>query len=278
MNQDIKDRIEHLKNTIRYHQQKYYVEGINEITDYEYDNLYKELQTLEQQYPEYKTEDSPTNRVAPTIASSLTTQEHFIPMLSIENTYSLKEIEDFVEKVAKDIQEANKARIASSDEKENLKNIVQNNGTPDSKENSDKTAENISTPKHTLTQEEGIFIKKLIFNVLTMSIHGLDIKKIMKNISFYKDTVDLAGLKYEKGKFPAYKKRLQNCLTADYIQEILNQLIRNGQISSMQTGKKRKKILYTAVDLSKKIQEVKDRKVDQNILEELIQDIKNWNY
>ncbi|MBM3213004.1 hypothetical protein FJZ33_12340, partial [Candidatus Poribacteria bacterium] len=62
-NGSIKEKIEKLRQQIRYHDRKYYVEDNPEISDYEYDQLMKELEALESQYPDLITPDSPTQRV-----------------------------------------------------------------------------------------------------------------------------------------------------------------------------------------------------------------------
>ncbi|MDE1890359.1 MAG: NAD-dependent DNA ligase LigA [Planctomycetota bacterium] len=91
----IKEKIEQLRNTIRYHDRKYYVENNPEITDYEYDQLLKELQQLEKAQPELITPDSPTQRVGERPLTQFPSIEHKIPMLSIDNTYSNEELKEF---------------------------------------------------------------------------------------------------------------------------------------------------------------------------------------
>jgi len=91
----IEEKIEQLRNTIRYHDRKYYVENNPEITDYEYDQLLKELQQLEKAQPELITPDSPTQRVGERPLTQFPSIEHKIPMLSIDNTYSNEELKEF---------------------------------------------------------------------------------------------------------------------------------------------------------------------------------------
>src|SRR3990167_7947353 len=95
----IKEKIEHLRNTIRYHDRKYYVENNPEITDYEYDKLLKELQHLEKLHPELITPDSPTQRVGGEPITQFSTIEHRVPMLSIDNTYSDDELREFDQRI-----------------------------------------------------------------------------------------------------------------------------------------------------------------------------------
>ncbi|MDR4508343.1 MAG: NAD-dependent DNA ligase LigA [Candidatus Brocadiaceae bacterium] len=95
----IKEKIEQLRRTIRYHDSKYYVENAPEITDYEYDTLFKELQSLEELHPDLVTSDSPTQRVGGKPVAQFSPVQHKIPMLSIDNTYSEEEIREFDKRI-----------------------------------------------------------------------------------------------------------------------------------------------------------------------------------
>ena len=97
----IRERIESLRREIRYHNRKYYVEDSPEISDYEYDQLMKELESLEAQYPDLITPDSPTQRVGGEPAEEFATVEHRVAMLSLDNTYSPEELPEFDERVRK---------------------------------------------------------------------------------------------------------------------------------------------------------------------------------
>jgi DNA ligase (NAD+) len=92
---DILSRIEELREAIRYHDRKYYIEAQPEITDFEYDQLVHELQRLEKAHPEFITPDSPTQRVGGEPLTEFVTVEHRIPMLSIDNVYSEEELGEF---------------------------------------------------------------------------------------------------------------------------------------------------------------------------------------
>src|SRR3990167_4542187 len=94
-----KEKIKQLRDTIRYHDQKYYVENNPEITDYEYDQLLKELQRLEKLHPELITPDSPTQRVSGEPLTQFPTIEHREPMLSIKNQYSDDELREFDQRI-----------------------------------------------------------------------------------------------------------------------------------------------------------------------------------
>lgn len=94
-------RVEELRRLIRYHDYKYYVENQPEISDYEYDQLVKELEKLESEYPELITPDSPTQRVAGEPIAGFKTVKHRIPMLSLSNCYTPEEIREFDQRVRK---------------------------------------------------------------------------------------------------------------------------------------------------------------------------------
>jgi len=88
-------RIESLRRQIERHDHLYYVEGEPEISDREYDRLMRELQELEEAHPEYKDADSPTQRVSRGLLPGFKSVRHSVPMLSLDNTYSLEELEEF---------------------------------------------------------------------------------------------------------------------------------------------------------------------------------------
>ncbi|GIW95665.1 MAG: DNA ligase [Pirellulaceae bacterium] len=92
---DVARRIEELRELIRYHDRKYYIDAAPEISDREYDKLLEELKRLEAAHPELVTPDSPTQRVGESTVEGLEKVTHSEPMLSIENTYSIEELRDF---------------------------------------------------------------------------------------------------------------------------------------------------------------------------------------
>ncbi|MGR3173827.1 MAG: NAD-dependent DNA ligase LigA [Candidatus Scalindua sp.] len=106
MNKKVIENIENLRSKIRYHDGKYYVENMPEISDYEYDQLMKELEKLESTYPQLISPDSPTQRVSGEPVSKFTSIEHSIPMLSIENTYSEEELRAFDKRIRRILKDA----------------------------------------------------------------------------------------------------------------------------------------------------------------------------
>lgn len=106
MRTDIKKKIEGLREKIRYHDYKYYVEDNPEISDSEYDKLMEELINIEKQYPGLVTPDSPTQRVGGQILNKFPVVEHSLPMLSLENVYSIDELVEFDKRVRKNLNES----------------------------------------------------------------------------------------------------------------------------------------------------------------------------
>lgn len=94
-------RIAQLRDIIRGHDRKYYAEAAPEISDTEYDRLLNELKQLESDHPELVTPDSPTQRVGEQPVDHLPEIEHRVPMLSIENTYSIEDLRKFGERTEK---------------------------------------------------------------------------------------------------------------------------------------------------------------------------------
>lgn len=101
MTSQITSEIEQLREQVRFHDRKYYVEAKPEITDLEYDRLLQRLVQLEKAHPELITPDSPTQRIGDAPVPHLEQVPHRVPMLSIENTYSLEELLDFGQKTEK---------------------------------------------------------------------------------------------------------------------------------------------------------------------------------
>ena len=112
-----KQRIDELKAVLRENSRRYYVDNNPTMSDFEYDALMRELEDLERAYPEFATSDSPTRKVGSDIeeglgeqAESLATGEfvkrpHRYPMLSLGNTYSITEIEEFAARAEKALDE-----------------------------------------------------------------------------------------------------------------------------------------------------------------------------
>jgi len=95
----IDKEIEKLRDEIRYHEYRYYVLNDPEISDFEFDKLMHRLQELERQHPELVTSDSPTQRVGGQPAEEFPKVRHSVPMLSLDNTYSVDELKDFDRRV-----------------------------------------------------------------------------------------------------------------------------------------------------------------------------------
>src|SRR5665647_1809791 len=94
-----KEQIEELRRVIQHHNYRYYVLDYPEIFDAEYDRLMRQLETLEQQHPEFITPDSPTQRVGAEPLKIFSSVTHTLPMLSLTNAMSEEEVRDFDERV-----------------------------------------------------------------------------------------------------------------------------------------------------------------------------------
>ncbi len=101
MSKNPPDEIAQLRDEIRYHDRKYYVEAAPEISDLEYDRLMGRLKELEGKHPELITPDSPTQRVGGQPVEGLVPVTHRAAMLSIDNTYSVEDLRKFGQRTAK---------------------------------------------------------------------------------------------------------------------------------------------------------------------------------
>jgi len=99
--EEVKRRVEKLREEIRHHDYRYYVLNQPEISDKEYDDLVNKLKRLEKQYPGLITADSPTQRVGEKPLEGFKTVKHRVAMLSLDNTYSSEEIEEWAKRVHK---------------------------------------------------------------------------------------------------------------------------------------------------------------------------------
>jgi DNA ligase (NAD+) len=100
---EAKERIDKLRKEIEEHNRRYYVLNQPVISDFEYDLLINELDTLEKKFPEFKVEGSPTQHVGSDITKEFRQYEHKYPMLSLGNTYSYDELRDFDSRIHKSI-------------------------------------------------------------------------------------------------------------------------------------------------------------------------------
>lgn len=105
VSKDIVFRVKQLREQISYHNHQYYVLSKSEISDFEYDLMLKDLEALEKKYPELINENSPTQRVGSDVSEGFKQVEHKYPMLSLANTYSFEELDDFHNRIAKTLQE-----------------------------------------------------------------------------------------------------------------------------------------------------------------------------
>lgn len=92
-------RAEQLRNELNHHIYRYYVENENDISDYEYDMLMRELDTIEKEYPELLAPDSPTHRVGGQAEGLFEKVEHTVKMESLQDAFNHNEVKDFDKRV-----------------------------------------------------------------------------------------------------------------------------------------------------------------------------------
>jgi DNA ligase (NAD+) len=101
---EAKSRILELRNLIIEHNYNYYDLDKNVISDFEYDNLLDELTKLEDQYPEFQDENSPSKRVGGGLSDKFNSESHIFQMYSLDNTYSNSELESWCNRIIKIIE------------------------------------------------------------------------------------------------------------------------------------------------------------------------------
>ncbi|OUO57625.1 NAD-dependent DNA ligase LigA [Candidatus Avelusimicrobium gallicola] len=99
-----KEEIERLKKLINYHNNLYYNLDNPILSDTQYDELYKQLKDLEDQYPQYRTKNSPTQRVGGQAGTMFSPVRHTTPMLSLDNSYSADDIREWYARAEKTLQ------------------------------------------------------------------------------------------------------------------------------------------------------------------------------
>ena len=101
--ENIKNRIEELRKLLHYHSRKYYVEDSPEISDFEYDALYRELQLLEAEHPEFDDPLSPTKRVGGAVLDKFEKVTHEVAMQSLQDVFSREELFSALNKISESV-------------------------------------------------------------------------------------------------------------------------------------------------------------------------------
>ena len=99
-----KDKIDRLREEINRHNHNYYVLNAPQISDKDFDMLLKELEALEKEYPEFADPDSPTQRVGSDLTKGFEHVVHARPMMSLSNTYSIGEVDDWFNRMDKALE------------------------------------------------------------------------------------------------------------------------------------------------------------------------------
>ncbi len=113
MAKDVKKEIGKLRDEIRHHDYCYYVLNQPKASDKEYDELVKKLEGMEEEHPELITPDSPTQRVSGALIEGFKTVRHKVKMLSLDNTYSFEELQDWDERVHKGLLHSEKVEYVA---------------------------------------------------------------------------------------------------------------------------------------------------------------------
>ncbi len=100
-----KERIEELRKQVEYHAQKYYDEDKPEISDFEYDMLMVELRNLENEFPEFQSKDSLTQKVGGHVKEGFQKVTHEVPLQSLQDVFSIDDVEDYVTKIEQKAEE-----------------------------------------------------------------------------------------------------------------------------------------------------------------------------
>ena len=98
-------RIKELTKELNYHSKKYYVDDSPEISDFEYDKMLRELEILEEKYPEFASDISPTKRVGGKALSKFEEVIHRVKMESLQDAFNEEEIIDFDKRVSREFSD-----------------------------------------------------------------------------------------------------------------------------------------------------------------------------
>ena len=133
----LQDRVEFLKDEINKSNYKYYIEEDPYLSDVEYDKLFAELKQLEEEHPELKTPDSPTQRVG-SVSEKFFPHTHKYRLYSLDNTYNAEELTIWYEKICKEYERelelvCDSRHDAVLDAGERFRDVLQNSPVHDAK-------------------------------------------------------------------------------------------------------------------------------------------------
>lgn len=103
--EEAKKQVEELREKLEYYAQKYYDEDKPEISDYEYDRMMNKLKALEKEFPELITKDSLTQKVGGHVKEGFKEVVHEVPLQSLQDVFSFKELQEFDERMKKQAKE-----------------------------------------------------------------------------------------------------------------------------------------------------------------------------
>ena len=105
-------RVQELREVVRFHQHRYYVLDDPLISDQEFDALFRELQQLEESYPELRSDDSPTVRVGGVVSERFAKTRHPAPMLSLANAFGPEDLVAWRERIKRILPQEDLARLS----------------------------------------------------------------------------------------------------------------------------------------------------------------------
>ncbi|MDH5232196.1 MAG: NAD-dependent DNA ligase LigA [Gammaproteobacteria bacterium] len=109
----LQQRVDELTQQLEYHNYRYYVLDEPSIPDVEYDRLFRELQSIEAEYPQLRSASSPTQRVGAAPLSEFKSVQHVLPMLSLANAFSKDDIHDFQKRIQDRLDEVNEVEFVA---------------------------------------------------------------------------------------------------------------------------------------------------------------------
>ena len=189
----IKEKIENLIKRINEHNYSYYVLDDPTLSDNEYDEIFRELESLELKYPQFRNINSPTQRVGSPVKSGFKSYEHKIPMLSLANAINDDEISEFHARISKWLNESNIDFVAEPKIDGLGVSLIYKNGQL----------------KRALTRGDGYNGEDITHNIKTINSVPLELRHSIKEIPSFieirgeifmknKDFIDLNSAQKEK--------------------------------------------------------------------------------
>ena len=213
MKKSVIKKIKDLKKQIYHHDHLYYNLDQPEITDQEYDKLFKQLLDLENQYPKLKTKDSPSQKIPGKALEKFKKEAHSLTMLSLQNSYSKEEIQAFYNRTLKllkkddshkeDSKTHKRRNSPQSLKKENLSFFVE----PKLDGMAVELLYEKGLLKKSLTRGDGKFGENITENIKTLRALPLNLKTNTKNLEFLEIRAEILIFKKDFKKINLEKEQ-----------------------------------------------------------------------